>query len=62
MVYAQIKDSIVRNVIVLDDVTLAPLFDDSFDAIVRIDNLFPSPGIGWSYDGNTFSPPLEEES
>lgn len=47
------------NVIVLDDISLAPLFDDNFDSLVRVDNLSPQPGIRWSYDGEGFSPPPE---
>ena len=57
MTYAQISDGVVENTIILDDVSLIPQFAAGFDYFVRIDELDPVPGIGWSYDGNNFSPP-----
>lgn len=56
MIFAQIKDGIVSNIIVLDDETLIPLFKEGFDDIVRVDQLQPYPSPGWTYDGNTFTP------
>lgn len=56
MIYAQIKDGIVVNRIVLDDVALEPLFIVGFDALIRIDQLDIQPDIGWCYDGNDFKP------
>ena len=55
MIYAQIKDGLVRNVIVLDDPSIVDLFyvsplDGSrFDVVERIDHLTPVPQIGWEY-------------
>jgi len=57
LTYAQISDGVVENTIILDDVSLIPQFAAGFDYFVRIDELDPVPGIGWSYDGNNFSPP-----
>jgi hypothetical protein len=57
MIYAQIKDQKIVNIIDLQDITLVPLFLDGFDDIVRIDLLDPTPGIGWSYVNGTFTAP-----
>lgn len=57
MTYAQIKDEIIQNVIVLDDMSLLDIFGAGFDAIVRIDQLNPMPAIYWTYDGSVFTPP-----
>lgn len=64
MIYAQIKDGIVMNCIVVDDIMLLHVFEHGFDSIIRIDNISPQPGIGWEYDGSTFIAPVipEEES
>lgn len=58
MKYAQIKDGIIKNTIVLNDPTLEPLCSSGFDHLIRIDELKPMPGIGWTYDGTTFIKPL----
>ena len=50
MVYAQIKNNVIVNVIVLDDPTLVSIFTDGFDYCVRIDNLTPVPIIGDTYN------------
>lgn len=39
MVYAQVKNGIIKNVINLDDVSLEPVFLEGFDQLIRIDNL-----------------------
>lgn len=58
MIFAQIKDGLIVNVIVLDDQSLLPLFSQDFDNIIPIDNKPGSPAIGWSYDPKQgFSPP-----
>lgn len=63
MIIAQIKNNIVLDTIVVDDLSLLPLFVDDlitdlpYDNLVRIDTLDPRPGVGWSYNGTTFSPP-----
>jgi hypothetical protein len=60
MIFAQILNGIVQNTIVLDDLSLQNLFSANFDYFIRVDTLTPQPGIGWSYDGTSFSPPVEE--
>lgn len=60
MIYAQITDNVIQNTIVLDDSGLLSLFTQGFDMCMRIDNLDPQPGIGWSYDGRNFNPPPPE--
>lgn len=61
MVYAQIRNQVVVNTIVLDDPTILHLFKVGFDDCVRVDQLSPQPGIGWSYSlGNGFSPPVQD--
>lgn len=58
MIYAQIKDNKIINSIVIDDETPMELFSKGYDYFIRIDNLNPTPGIGWSYIAdNEFSPP-----
>jgi hypothetical protein len=60
MKYAQILNSLVANVIVLDDESLAPIFKEGFDDLVRVDELDIKPDIGWSYDGTNFLQPQED--
>lgn len=62
MIYAQIKDSIIENVIIIDDESLLSLFSEGYDDLVQIDDVNPRPGPGWSYDGEDFAPPVVEES
>lgn len=57
MIYAQILSGTVKNVIRLTDASLESAFTVGFDYLVRIDELSPTPGVGWSYNGSTFSPP-----
>lgn len=58
MVYAQIKDGIVQNVIALNDEDLLSTFAVGFDYCIIIDQeQKPTPAIGWSYDGEAFNPP-----
>jgi hypothetical protein len=57
MIYAQISGGIIQNTIVLEDSNLESLFSQGFDSLIQIDNITPQPGIGWSYNGTTFSPP-----
>lgn len=59
MIWARIKKGIVTNCIVLDDLSLKDLFSEGYDYFIRVDELDPQPGIAWSYDGKTFSPPIE---
>lgn len=58
MIYAQIKNNLVVNCIVADDETPMDIFSAGYDYFIRIDNLNPIPGIGWSYDGTTFIAPV----
>jgi hypothetical protein len=57
MVYAQIKDGIIKNMIVLEDESIKHLFSEGFDHFVRVDELNPVPCIGWAYDGVFFTKP-----
>lgn len=62
MVYGLIKDGVIKNVIVATQQFINNV--PGYDYKVRIDNLVPKPGIGWAYDGNTFTAPaleVEEE-
>jgi len=55
MVFAQIKNDVVVNIIILDDVSLINKFssDAGFDHCVRICNRNPIPQIGWNYFPST---------
>lgn len=55
MLYAQIKNGKVTNIIKLNDSNLVNIFTTNFDYCIRIDQLNPIPNINWLYDGNTFS-------
>ncbi len=59
MIFAQIKDNVVENCIVLDDLSLESLFAEGFDAFIRIDEMDPRPGVGYSYVDGIFTPPEE---
>lgn len=61
MIYAQIKDGVVSNIIVLNDEQYIPLFSQGFDELLRVDQLLPYPSPGWTYDGQDFFPPEQEE-
>lgn len=56
MIYAQIKNGSVKNIILLDNPLLETIFLEGFDYLVRIDNLNIIPSKDWNYDGNNFSP------
>lgn len=53
MTFAIITASIVTNVIVSD----ANFVAINYPTAVRIDALWPVPGIGWHYDGSAFTRP-----
>lgn len=57
MKYAQIKDELIKNVILVEEGASLEQFSSGYDDLVRIDNITPIPGINWSYDGNNFSAP-----
>lgn len=61
MVYAQVKDGIVSNTIVVDETTPLELFSKNFDHFLRIDDLEVVPGVGWGYEGGIFIAPPSEE-
>jgi hypothetical protein len=56
MTYAQILNTIIVNIIDLEDSTLVPLFAEGFDCCLEIDQLSPMPGINWYYDGTNYWP------
>lgn len=55
MIYAQIKDGTVRNVILLDDLSISHLFSDGFDHFIDVSAFSPRPEIGWTYVDDTFA-------
>ena len=57
LIWAQILNGVVVNIIVLNDTTLIPIFTQGFDYLIEIDQLTPQPGIGWTYDGTNFTQP-----
>lgn len=59
MVYAQINNGIIVNAIVVDENTPLELFSQGYDNFIRVDELSPVPGKGWSYDGSSFSAPAQ---
>lgn len=61
MVYAQILNGVIINTIVLDDTSLIPLFAKGFDTFIEIDQIPGSPGVGWTYNNGTFTPPVESD-
>lgn len=61
MIFAQIKNNVVVNSIILDDPSLLSLFSEGFDECLRIDNIDPQPGKGWSYVDGAYSQPLDLE-
>lgn len=61
MIYAQIKNGILQNCIILEDESLKDMFSQEFDFLINLDGLDPCPGIGWNYDEQNFTPPSEGE-
>lgn len=62
MVFAQITNQLIQNTIILNDESLLNLFlndinDNPYDYVLRIDMIYPQPGIGWTFDGIQFFPP-----
>lgn len=61
MIYAQINNNIVINVVELDNIAnLSNIQKDQngnpFQYVIEIEDLSPMPGIGWVYNGTVFSP------
>jgi hypothetical protein len=52
-VYAVIQDGVVTNTVVADQTFI----DQHYPGAPRIDNVAPQPGIGWGYDGTTWTAP-----
>lgn len=59
MVFACVKNGIVENTIVADQ-NFADSIAAQYDFVIRVDNLNPQPGIGWTYIDGEFSPPVLE--
>jgi hypothetical protein len=59
-IFALIKNGVVENTIVADEVFAAAIAAQ-YDFVIRVDELDPRPGIGWLYDGENFSQPVIEE-
>jgi len=53
-IHAVIQNGIVVNIIVAD----AAWAEENYPGSVDITGMNPEPGIGWSYDGTTFTPPV----
>lgn len=67
MVFAQIKNGVVKNTLVLNDASLLNLFlcdpvtGVPYDSILQIDQIYPRPGIGWTFDQIVFASPEIED-
>lgn len=57
MIYAQIANGLIQNIIVLEDESLIEHFTEGFDYLIPLDGIDPAPHIGWAYDGSEFSAP-----
>jgi len=60
MKYALIKSGVVENII-LADAEFISIIASSWDHCVRLDEIDPCPGMGWTYENGTFSAPVESE-
>src|SRR5277367_6533990 len=61
MIYAQVKNCVIQNVIILNDENLVHLFEKGFDHCLRIDHLNPQPALGWFHDGKNFMKLIRQE-
>lgn len=59
MTYALIQANQVDNIIAAD-ASFAAFIAPRYQYVVQIDAISPRPDMGWSYDGESFSPPEEE--
>jgi len=58
-VYAVVFNGVVINIIVLDDISLEPLFTQNGEQLVLLDTKqIPYPSPGWLFDGKDFSEPI----
>lgn len=55
MKYAQIKNGVVTNIIILEDQSLLPYFSENFDQVINISSFVPEPEIGWTYNNGNFA-------
>lgn len=67
MIFAQISCGQIQNTIVLDDKSLLCLFLNDpngfpYDFVIQVDSMYPRPGIGWSFDGISFTAPIVDDS
>jgi len=62
MVYAQIRNNTIQNTFILKDPSLLQYFScdndgNPYDSILQVDNIYPQPGIGWTFDNITWNAP-----
>jgi len=71
MVFAQIANGIIKNTILLNDISILNLFlndpttGQPYDFVLQIDFLYPRPAVGWTFDGISFQSPddgVEEDT
>lgn len=55
--YVVINNNVVENIVVANSSSFGDLIN--CDYFIEIDSLDPKPDIGWTYDGQDFSPPEE---
>lgn len=62
--YADMENTTCMNVIVAEPTLVAvwPTMFPGHTLVGPIDALSPMPGIGWTYDGTTWTPPPEEDT
>lgn len=65
MIFAQIENGMIQNTIIVKDESSLDLFQNDpisgnpYDFIIRVDTMYPQPGIGWSFDGIMFTSPVQ---
>ena len=62
MIYAQIRNNTVINTLELEDSSLIYLFQNDhngvpYDSLQLLDNMYPQPGIGWTFDNIVWNAP-----
>ena len=60
MIYAQVKSGVVVNTILIQDESLEGVFLQGYDYCINITSVIPKPDIGWSYDGENFTAPVNQ--
>ena len=60
MIYALINNGIVENTIVAEPDFIS-IIENDYEYIVQISTDPGNPSIGWSYDGQNFHPPQDDE-